>query len=224
MYSKLTSHVKSVIFDMDGTLIDTLYDIADSVNFVLRKYKYPQHSYVQYKNFIGDGIESLVLRSLPKNIKLDHKKIFKEIKSKYQENLNSKTVVYKGIIEILDFLSLKNIQIGICTNKPHQSAIICSEKYFNKYNILTLGAGHKFNVKPDPEGVLNLLNQLKVSPSRSLFVGDSDIDIFTAKNAGIPSVGVLWGFRHEKELIDAGADFTFKKPKDFLIFLKSIIL
>ncbi len=208
---------------MDGTLIDTLSDIADSVNFVLGKYNYPQHSYAKYKIFIGDGIENLVMRALPKDFNLNREKIFTEIRVKYQENLNSKTLVYNGIFDLLDFLLLKKIKIGICTNKPHESALLCSKKYFEKYKIFTLGAGHGFNIKPDPSGVQSILNQFRVNNQESLFIGDSDIDIFTAKNSGMLSVGVLWGFRKEKELRDAGADFIFKYPKDLLKFLKTII-
>ena len=122
-------NIKSIIFDMDGTLIDTLSDIADSVNFVLKKYKLPQHSYAKYKIFIGDGIESLVMRALPKDLNLNREEIFSEIRVKYQENINSKTIVYEGILDLLDFLLLKKIKIGICTNKPHESALLCSKKY-----------------------------------------------------------------------------------------------
>jgi phosphoglycolate phosphatase len=208
---------------MDGTLIDTLSDIADSVNFVLEKYKFPKHSYSKYKIFIGDGIESLVMRALPKDLNLNREKIFNEIRVQYQENLNSKTVVYKGILDLLDFLLLKKIKIGICTNKPHDSALLCSKKYFDKYKIFTLGADHGFKIKPDPSGVKSILNRFRVNALESLFVGDSNIDIITAKNVGMSSVGVLWGFRKERELRDAGADFIFKHPKDLLKFLKTVI-
>ena len=208
---------------MDGTLIDTLSDIADSVNFVLDKYNFPQHSYAKYKIFIGDGIENLVTRALPKKMNVNREKILNEIRVQYQKNLNSKTVVYQGIFDLLDFLSLKKVKVGIFTNKPHESALTCSRKYFDRYKIFTLGAGNGFNVKPDPAGLKSILDHLKVKSHESLFVGDSDIDIYTAKNAGISSAGVLWGFRKELELREAGADFIFKYPRDFLKFLKTVI-
>ena len=208
---------------MDGTLIDTLSDIADSVNLILNKYNFPQHSYAKYKIFIGGGLENLVMRALPKTINLNREKMLNEIRAQYQKNLNSKTVVYEGILDLLDFLLLKKVKVGICTNKPHESALICSKKYFESYKIFTLGAGNGFNVKPDPSGLKSILNHFKVNINESLFVGDSDIDIYTAKNAGISSVGVLWGFRKELELREAGADFIFKYPRDFLKFLKTVI-
>ena len=208
---------------MDGTLIDTLSDISDSVNHILNKYNFPQHSYAKYKIFIGDGIDNLVKRALPKKMNVNREKILNEIRVQYQKNLNSKTVVYEGILDLLDFLLLKKVKIGICTNKPHKSALLCSKKYFEKYKIFTIGAGHGFNIKPDPSGVQGILNQFRVNAQESLFIGDSDIDIYTAKNAGIPSVGVLWGFRKEQELRDAGADYIFKYPKDLLKFLKTAI-
>ena len=213
--------IKAIIFDMDGTLLDTLSDIADSVNFVLKKFNYPQHSYHQYKIFIGDGIENLILRALPSDFNQDRSQIFREIKNTYQENLNSKTRIYEGIMELLTFLLNKNIKIGICTNKPHKSALECSKKYFNEFNITTIGAGYKYPIKPNPEASIRILNNFNVMPSNSLFVGDSNIDIYTAKNAGMIAVGVLWGFRPKDELIKAGADYLFKNPKELLIFLKN---
>ncbi len=208
---------------MDGTLIDTLSDISDSVNLILNKYNFPQHSYAKYKIFIGDGIENLVTRALPNKMNANREKILDEIRVQYQKNLNSKTVVYQGIFDLLDFLLLKKVKVGICTNKPHESALICSKKYFGNYKIFTLGAGNGFNVKPDPSGLKSILNHFKVNIHESLFVGDSDVDIQTAKNAGILSVGVLWGFRKELELREAGADFIFRYPRHFLKFLKTVI-
>ena len=215
--------IEAVIFDMDGTLLDSLSDIAYSVNIILKKYNFPQHSYDQYKIFIGDGIENLINKALPAGFNGNYDKILLEIKNTYKINLNSKTTVYNGIFDLLNYLNNKNIKMGIYTNKPHQIALECSRKYFEKFKMQTIGAGYDFPLKPNPRGVLQMLNKFKVDPSKSLFVGDSDIDIYTAKNANILSVGALWGFRSEKELSIAGADLLFKKPKDFLIFLKKII-
>tara|TARA_B100000676_G_C17832423_1_gene708557 strand:- start:165 stop:836 length:672 start_codon:yes stop_codon:yes gene_type:complete len=211
---------EAIIFDMDGTLLDTISDISSSVNSILKKYKFPQHSYEQYKVFIGNGIESLIKKALPVDFKGNYNNIFKEIESEYKSNLNKKTIIYDGIIDLLEYLVFKNIKIGICTNKPHKHAIKCVNKYFKNFNFEIIGAGHSFPLKPNPKGILNIINKFKVESSKCLFVGDSGIDIFTAKNANILSVGALWGFRSKKELSNAGADFLFKNPLDFLIFLK----
>ena len=208
---------------MDGTLIDTLHDISYSINIVLEKYKFPIHSYNEYKKFIGKGIENLIKMALPQDFNGNYENIYLEVKNTYEANMHSKTIIYKGIIDILNFLFNNNIKMGVCTNKPHEYALKCVKTYFKGYNIKTIGAGNIYPLKPNPKGLNEILNKFNIKPSNCLFVGDSDIDIITAKNAKILSVGALWGFRSKEELEKAGADFLFDNPKHFLTFLKKII-
>jgi phosphoglycolate phosphatase len=211
--------ISLVIFDLDGTLIDSTSEIGFVVNSALKKNGFPEKSKEFYKKNIGSGIADLLQKSLPDangNIK-DVKKILSEVKNLYSIHLNKKSKVFDGIYEILDFLKKENIQIAIVTNKLHQLAIRCVENYFNDYNIITIGAEDKFDRKPSPNATYEIINLYKVKPEASIFIGDSHIDIKTAKNANIKSGGVLWGNGTKEEL--KKADVLFTKTKELLNYL-----
>ena len=211
--------ISLVIFDLDGTLIDSTSEIGFVVNSALKKNGFPEKSKEFYKKNIGSGIADLLQKSLPDangNIK-DVKKILSEVKNLYSIHLNKKSKVFDGIYEILDFLKKENIQIAIVTNKLHQLAIRCVENYFNDYNIITIGAEDKFDRKPSPNATYEIINLYKVKPEASIFIGDSIIDIKTAKNANIKSGGVLWGNGTKEEL--KKADVLFTKTKELLNYL-----
>lgn len=214
--------IDCIIFDMDGTLLNTLSDIQFAVNSILSKNDLQKHSSTQYKLFIGDGLKKLVKRSLPDRFDGSFNKIYFDVKRAYKSNLNSQTVVYDGIDELLKYLLSKNIKIGINTNKPHEFAIKCTRKYFNDYDILTIGSINDRPLKPDPSGVLEIINQFDLNPKNCVMVGDSNVDIFTAKNANIISFGALWGFRSQSELLKSGANYLFENPIDIIKFIKSI--
>jgi phosphoglycolate phosphatase len=139
------------------------------------------------------------------------------VKTLYSTYLNKKSKVFDGIYEILDFLKKENIHIAIVTNKLHQLALRCVENYFNDYDIITIGAEDKFDRKPSPNASLEIINLYRVKPEASIFIGDSHIDVETAKNANIRSGGVLWGNGDTKEL--KGADFLFSNSKELLNYL-----
>ena len=211
--------ISLVIFDLDGTLIDSTSEIGFVVNSALKKNGFPERSKEFYIKNIGSGIADLLQKSLPDangNIK-DVKKILSEVKNLYSIHLNKKSKVFDGIYEILDFLKKENIQIAIVTNKLHQLAIRCVENYFNDYNIITIGAEDKFDRKPSPKATYEIINLYKVKPEASIFIGDSHIDIKTAKNANIKSGGVLWGNGTKEEL--KKADVLFTKTKELLNYL-----
>ena len=211
--------ISLVIFDLDGTLIDSTSEIGFVVNSALKKNGFPERSKEFYIKNIGSGIADLLQKSLPDangNIK-DVKKILSEVKNLYSIHLNKKSKVFDGIYEILDFLKKENIQIAIVTNKLHQLAIRCVENYFNDYNIITIGAEDKFDRKPSPNATYEIINLYKVKPEASIFIGDSHIDIKTAKNANIKSGGVLWGNGTKEEL--KKADVLFTKTKELLNYL-----
>ena len=214
--------INGTIFDIDGTLLNTLTDIGYAVNSVLCKYNLPKHSLGRYKYFIGDGLKELVRRSLPTRFNGSFEKIYFDIKKEYKSNLNSQTVVYEGINELLEYLISRNIKIGINTNKPHEFAIKCIRKYFDDYDILTIGSNNDRPLKPDPSGVLEIINQFDLNPKNCVMIGDSNVDIFTAKNANIISFGALWGFRSQFELLKSGANYLFENPIDIIRFIKSI--
>jgi len=213
------NRIKLVIFDLDGTLIDSTSEIAFVVNSALKKNRFPERSKEFYIKNIGSGIADLLQKSLPDaDVSInDLNKILSEVKTLYSTYLNKKSKVFVGIYEILDFLKKENIHIAIVTNKLHQLAIRCVENYFNDYDIITIGAEDKFDRKPSPNASLEIINLYRVKPEASIFIGDSHIDIETAKNANIKSGGVLWGNGTEEEL--KGADVFFTNTKELLHYL-----
>jgi phosphoglycolate phosphatase len=211
--------LKSVIFDLDGTLLDTTDEIHYIFNKVLTLNNLPLQSKEYYKDNIGNGIDHLLTKILPKDFVGDYKLILSQTKELYSKYLNKKAKPFDGIYDILDFLGEKNIRIGIVTNKIHTLAERCVGLFFNKYNIVIIGAEYLYPKKPAPDSALFIANKFNYEPVNILFIGDSQIDICTAKNAGMCSVGVLWGNGTEAELQNAGADIIFSEPLALKTFL-----
>jgi phosphoglycolate phosphatase len=212
--------LKAVIFDLDGTLLDTTDELHYIFNKVLSVNNLPLQSKEYYKDNIGNGIDHLLTKILPKDLVGDYKLILSQAKELYSKYLNKKAKPFDGIYDILDLLGEKNISIGIVTNKIHTLAERCVELFFNKYNIVIIGAEYLYPKKPAPDSTLFLADKFNFEPVNILFIGDSQVDICTAKNAGMCSVGVLWGNGTEAELQNAGADIIFSEPlalKTFLI-------
>ena len=212
--------IRAVIFDLDGTLIDTTQEIQYIFNQLLESYSLPKRSLEFFKKNIGNGVEDLLQKSLPNDYSNDISQMLEEVKEIYSENLNKKSRPFEGIKEILDLLNENGIQIGIITNKMHHLAVRCVDTFFSYYSIITIGAGHLHPRKPSPDSALELAGEFKTKPSEMLFIGDSSVDIKTAKNAGMVPIGVEWGNGATKELLDAGAQEVFKKPH----YLKSYFL
>ena len=212
--------LKLVIFDLDGTLLDTTDEIHYIFNKVLTVNNLPLQSKKHYKDNIGNGIDHLLTKILPKDFTGNYKSILSQAKELYSIYLNKKAKPFDGIYDILDLLGENNISIGIVTNKIHTLAERCVELFFNKYNIVIIGAEYLYPKKPAPDSALFIADKFNFEPVNILFIGDSQIDICTAKNAGMCSVGVLWGNGTEAELQNAGADIIFSEPlalKTFLI-------
>lgn len=215
-----------VIFDLDGTLLDTLEDIADSLNLVLERNGLKTHPIESYKRFVGDGIKNLVIRATRDYALSDENllKLVEELKIEYHNNLINKTQPYPGIIELINQLSEMNISLNILSNKPDNYTKLLYEKFFNTYNFsYVLGENNNFRKKPEPDAINDIIKNLNIENDRVLFVGDTSTDIIAAKNAGIKSVGVLWGFRDEKELKEAGADFIISKPQELLEIINNLM-
>ena len=214
--------IKGVIFDLDGTLIDTTHEIQHIFNQLLESYSLPKRSFDFFKENIGNGVEDLLQKSLPSEYSNDISPMLEKVKKIYAENLNKNSGPFEGVKEILDFLNGNGIQIGIITNKMHHLAVRCVDTFFPFYPIITIGAGHLHPKKPSPDSALVLAGEFKTKPSEMLFIGDSSVDIKTAKNAGMVPIGVEWGNGALNELLDAGAQEVFNKPYDLKSYLKKI--
>ena len=209
---------KAVIFDLDGTLLNSLIDIAESVNYVLRKYNLPQHKFDDYKYMIGNGVEVLVKKALPDNIsKEDFEKYYKEISEVYRENQMNKTHPYDGIKDMLQGLKDKGVKINILSNKPDNFTQEVVKHYFPEFEFAVIrGALPDVPKKPAPDAVYSIVEQNGIDKQDFLYVGDTSTDMQTAKNAGLTAVGVLWGYRNEQELKENGADYIISKPEELL--------
>lgn len=213
---------KAIIFDMDGTLLNTLEDLADAMNRTLEERGFPSHPVKAYRYFVGNGAAKLVSRALPpekrhEDLVADCMKAFLK---EYDRNWHRKTRPYDGVAELLDALTLKRIPMAIFTNKPHEFAQLCVREFLRKWKFKAVFGQRKgYPMKPDPAVPREIAGMLNISPEQFLYLGDSDADMKTAVNAGMLPVGALWGFRFEEELQNAGAGALISRPTELLKFL-----
>ncbi|MCT7545217.1 HAD family hydrolase [Aliarcobacter cryaerophilus] len=212
---------KTVIFDLDGTLLDSIEDIASSMNKVLESLQLPTHKIEDYKHFVGGGVDILVENALNNQSKEIKDEVIKRFKIEYDGKLHSKTLPYNGIYQLLDELKKLDINLAVLSNKPHEFTVSYVNHFFKNYNFKEIH-GQKKDVpkKPDPKAALDIVKCLDSSCENTYFIGDTKIDMQTAKNANMTAIGVLWGFRDEKELRDFGADFIVSNPLEILKILQ----
>lgn len=205
---------KAIVFDLDGTLVNTLDDIADSVNAALVYFGYPIHNVNDIRLMIGKGAKNLITRALPPDNRSDTEieEILKYYREYYSKNLLVKTCVYDGVFEALNILSSRGVKLAVLSNKDDgQVKEIVSKLLPNTFEIIS-GYSPKFPHKPAPDSVLDIIDKLGISLSETAFVGDSSVDILTAKNAGILSAGVTWGFGGEQEFNENIPDVIVRSP------------
>ena len=213
---------RAVIFDLDGTLLNTLDDIADSANVVLAEHGYPPHPADDYRFFIGGGVDILFEKALPQHARRAKTigacaERFREV---YKNGWDTKTQTYDGTGELLDGLVARGLELAVLSNKPHAFTKICVDRYLSQWPIsLVLGQRNGIPAKPDPTGALEIAGELDIDPSAFLYLGDSATDMKTACAAGMFAVGALWGFRPEEEMREAGAQSLIAKPTDLLDLL-----
>ena len=211
--------IKLIIFDLDGTLIDTLSDIEHIFNYVLIQNGYEVRSKSFYKNNIGNGFENLLRKCLPGNFKGDFDFLANSVRKRYESHLNTKTIVFDGITTVLEHLKKNKIKIAVISNKLHSLAVRSVETYFNSYQIKVIGAEGGFSRKPNPDSTFHMLKHFNCDSSDALFVGDSIVDIKTAQNANVSSVGVLWGNGDKEDFKKQKSDFILDSPQDILDIL-----
>ena len=195
-----------VIFDLDGTILDTLEDLRDSMNHALVKYGYPIRSIDEIRSFVGDGLLMLTRRAIaPETDEKMIQTVLAEQKAYYKEHCADKTKPYEGIMELLDELKKAGCKLAVVSNKADYAVQILCEQYFPGIFHMTVGEKENVRKKPAPDSVNAVLQELKVDRTNAVYVGDSEVDIETAKNADLDAVLVTWGFRDAKFLRERGA-------------------
>jgi len=210
----------AILFDLDGTLLDTLEDLADSMNATLRSLGQPVHELDAYRLFVGDGVENLVRRALPDRARQDEKLVRDAVtamRAEYGVRWHNKTRPYEGISELLPSARARGLKLAILSNKPHAATQRVVEHFFPAFPFeAVLGARPGVPIKPDAGAALGVARSLALSPSQFLYLGDTNTDMETAVSAGMYPVGVLWGFRQAEELKSAGAQVLVRHPRQVL--------
>ncbi len=214
-------NIKAVIFDLDGTLTDTLEDLQNSVNYALGEFGYPERSLDEIRSFVGNGVRRLVYLSVPENTNDETaEKCLNVFKEYYKEHSLIKTKPYGGIIDMLKSLKKQGIKTAVVTNKMHAAAEDIVKLFFDGLIDVTVGQIDGVAQKPEPDGIFNALEKLNVSKDAAVYVGDSEVDCITAENASLPCIGVTWGFRAKSVLEENGADFIVNKPDEIISLIK----
>lgn len=212
---------KGAIFDLDGTLVDSLEDLADSMNKVLLDNNLPTHSLTTYKSFIGKGILNLVRVSLPETIQ-DEKTImsyYNQMIEVYSDNCTVKTRPYDGIIDLIKELKEREVKLAVFSNKADEFTKKIVQTLMPDYFDMIVGLTIEAHKKPDPTGALKISEYFNIKPENIIYIGDTDVDMQTAQNANMYSVGALWGFRTKEELMDSGAKNVIVHPMDLIKLL-----
>lgn len=212
----------ATIFDLDGTLLDTLDDIANAANSVLAARGFPTHPNADYRGFIGDGVVKLMSRALPETHQDEAtvQACTGAYVQEYERTWNALSKPYPGVPELLDALKAHGLKLAVLSNKPDRFTQRCVGELLAKWAFdVVLGASDQLPRKPDPASAIETLRRLRVPPAECLYVGDSGIDMQTAHAAKICAVGALWGFRGQGELLKGGAQFLIKKPNEVLDLL-----
>ena len=212
---------KGIIFDLDGTLVNSLEDISDAMNTVLTDLNYPTHTYDAYQYFIGSGLRNLVSKALPasNNTEIDIENCFNCMISEYREICTLKTKPYAGIVELLDNLVSRDIKLAVFSNKADELTKKIASEIFPDYFNTAVGLSTEALKKPNPFEALEISKNWNLKTEEIIFIGDSDIDMLTANNANMFPLGVSWGYRTEEELIANGAKLVINTPADLIEIL-----
>ncbi len=212
-----------IIFDLDGTLLNTIGDLAACCNQTLEKHDLPTHTDEDYNSFVGNGILRLVERAIPEPLRTEERiaEVRKDFVALYTENIAIHTKPYAGIVELLRALQERGIAIAIASNKFQAGCEKLAKHYFPNIRFATvLGQRPNIALKPDPYIIREIIQRTSYTPDKILYVGDSGVDMLTASAAGVDSVGVTWGFRCREELVEAGAKHIVDKASDILALLE----
>ncbi len=219
----------ALIFDLDGTLLDTLADLAAACNALLARHGWPVHPEASYRRFVGNGFLRLVARALPEKVlaslsEQDLARLVQEGKVLYAAGLMDATRPYPGMPEALDGLARAGVRLGVLSNKPHEQTRALIGHFFPGLFQAVAGGREGVPLKPSPEPLLAMAKELGSAPERTLYAGDSDVDARTAQAAGVRCLGAAWGFRGEAELRACGVRDIFQRPEDLVPFVRGLSL
>ncbi len=205
---------KAVLFDLDGTLLDTLQDLMDSVNVTMERYGYPTHDYATIRSFVGNGVKKLVERAMPEGELAAHfDEVYASFKAYYEMHMEDKTAPYAGICETLKKLKEDGYLLAVVSNKFDSGVKALVARFFSDSIDVAVGESETVRAKPAPDAPLCALKAFGITPDEALYVGDSDVDIVTAAAAGITDISVLWGFKDRDFLIERGARILVDTPE-----------
>jgi len=211
---------KAAVFDLDGTLLNTLDDLADSVNAMLKMYSFPQRTVAEIRSFVGNGARNLIASSLPEN---SSPSLVDECLSvyiaHYSKNMNNKTRPYDGVPDLLQHLKQAGIKIAVCSNKGDENVKGLCNEYFGSLVDVASGELPGIKKKPAPDSIFDAIEALGADPNEVVYIGDSEVDVLTAKNAGISFIGVSWGFRDRADLIAEGAEVIADTADELLTLM-----
>ncbi len=213
----------TVIFDLDGTLLDTLEDLCDSTNFALSQFGYPIRTLSEIRSFVGNGIGVLIEKALPQGKEnIHYEEVLKTFKAHYSLNCNNKTHAYDGVDWLLHELKSNGYKIAVVSNKVDDAVKDLCKRYFNDTVEIAIGETETIRRKPAPDEVYTVMDALDATKESAIYIGDSEVDILTARNAQIDCISVSWGFRSEAELIEAGAVMISDTPEDVFKLIISL--
>lgn len=205
--------IKTVIFDLDGTLLNTLLDLKESTNYALRQFGYPERTLEEIRYFVGNGVRKLIERAVPENCK-NVEECLDVFKKHYEKNMYNNTVSYNYIETMLKTLKSDGIKLGVVSNKFDLAVKELCKKYYDGLVDIAIGQGGDVLPKPSPFGVYKAMKELGAEKDSTVYVGDSEVDVQTAQNANIPCIGVTWGFRGRAYL--DGADYIIDDPCEII--------
>ena len=215
--------IDTIIFDLDGTLLNTLDDLMDSVNFALSAFSFKERSREEIRRFVGNGVTMLIKRSVPEGTNEEiTKRVFSVFREHYLKNMENKTVPYEGIMPLLEEAKRQGIKTGVVSNKLDEAVKGLCEKTFGDLIGFAQGAQGEDDRKPNPINVFKCVKALGSETENCVYVGDSEVDFQTAQIAQMKCINVLWGFRKKEEMLPFGADTFINKPSELLGLIKEM--
>ena len=216
--------IDTLIFDLDGTLLDTLLDLQIATNYALNKYNLPSRSYEEVRTFVGNGNRKLMERAIGDNKHVNIDEILNVFYDYYKEHLLDNTKPYDGIIQTLNILKEQGYKLAVVSNKFNDGLVKIVDSYFKGIFDISIGENEKEGIKkkPAPDMVYKAIDELKSNLNKSIYIGDSETDILTARNSKLPIINVTWGFRSKEELIGLKPDYMIDKPNEIINILKEI--